>query len=152
MMQKTLKNNRYNKYEKGKRIKVVSFKSHLLVKELSKKMENTTIFIEMINFDNKFFNIYNESENILDNIYLNDNSVNITYKELEILIKTYMAYIDNNKIKYNYKKLYEIYYKKDNHDNIFNDKLYRIITNNDKRGIINELVGLLLYDGHNQNR
>lgn len=63
---------------------------------------------------------------------------------MELLIKTYIAYIENNKIKYNYKK--------DNQDNIFNDKLYRIITNNDKRGIINELVGLILYDGNNTNK
>ena len=58
MKQKTLKNNRFNKYEKGKRTNVESFKSYLLVKELLKQMENITIFIEMINFDNKFFNIY----------------------------------------------------------------------------------------------
>lgn len=48
MKQKTLKNNRFNKYEKGKRTNVESFKSYLLVKELLKQMENITIFIEMI--------------------------------------------------------------------------------------------------------
>lgn len=127
-----------NKYEKFKNVKKESIKSYYLVKEICKNINDFN------NLEN-----YIETIDIIKNLYIDDENevVILTYRELEKIIKSYIFVSNNKNNKYDYNKLNILYNVKTKHDKIFNNKLNRIINNNDKRGIMNELIGYILYDG-----
>lgn len=143
-----------NKYEKGKNIKKQSNKSCYLFEEIKGLFENVDYKIKIISIldleqEDKLNHIYNEAIKIINNICKTqeENNIYISYSELEILIRLYVIDEDktiiSKKIIRNYEKLYKLYYKKNNHDKLFNNELYRKIKGNGS-GILPKLVKLIL--------
>lgn len=100
--------------------------------------------------------IYNETINIINNISKTkeDDTIYISYNELEILIRLYVIdedkTIKTRKINRDYSKFYKLYYENDNHDKLFNAKLYKMIKGGGS-GILPKLVSLILNNGNQNN-
>lgn len=163
-MKKFKKNSGLNKYELGKlckNSKKQSNKSCYLFEETKRLIESIDYNIKInsildLNLDNKMNHIYNETINIINNISKTkeDDTIYISYNELEILIRLYVIdedkTIKTRKINRDYSKFYKLYYENDNHDKLFNAKLYKMIKGGGS-GILPKLVSLILNNGNQNN-